>query len=219
MTTRARQFLTAHEVFKRGSRNRTSVGILLAVAIHAALFAFVPSFDTQAFAAGSEVIGVLELPPEIVVPPPPEAIVRPAAPRLSVDAPASDATIDVVPFDDGRWRAVPYETRVTHDADGPIWISRDQDPRLRNQTEVTRELKRLYPPLLREAGIGGVVVLWLFVDEDGRALRTRVQRSSGYPAFDDEARRVAGNMRFDPALNRDQPVGVWIRIPIEFTVR
>jgi TonB family protein len=57
------------------------------------------------------------------------------------------------------------------------------------------------------------------VGEDGRTQRTQVYRSSGYPAFDDTAVQVAGSMRFAPAQNRDQPVGVWIQIPVEFTTR
>ncbi|MCL7959275.1 MAG: energy transducer TonB [marine benthic group bacterium] len=217
--TRARQFLTAHEVFKRGSRSRTSVAILAAVAIHATVFAFMPPFEAPAFASDTEVIGILELPPEIVVPPPPEAIVRPAEPRLAVDAPGSDATIDVVPFNDERWRRMSPGHPTEPSVDTPTWIQRDQDPRLLNLAEVRGELERLYPALLREAGIGGVVVLWIFVGDEGRAQRAQVYRSSGYPAFDHAARRVAGSMRFAPAQNRDQPVGVWIQIPVEFTTR
>jgi len=217
--TRARQFLTAHEVFKRGSHNRTSLAILAAVTIHAMAFAFMPPFETPALASGTVITTVLELPPEIVVPPPPEAIVRPAEPRLTVDAPTDDATIEVVPWDDGRWREVTPVHRGDPPVGTPIWIARDQDPRLLNLPEVTRELAKLYPALLREAGISGVVVLWIFVGEDGQAQRTQVYRSSGYPAFDDAARRVAGSMRFEPARNRDQPVGVWTQIPIEFTAR
>jgi len=217
--TRARQFLTAHEVFKRSSRSRTSLAILAAVAIHATVFAFMPPFEAPAFASDTDVIGILELPPEIVVPPPPEAIVRPAAPRLTVGAPADEATIDVVPFNDERWRRLPPVHPTGPPTGTPTWIQRDQDPRLLNLAEVRGTMERLYPALLREAGIGGVVVLWIFVGEDGRTQRTQVYRSSGYPAFDDTAVQVAGSMRFAPAQNRDQPVGVWIQIPVEFTTR
>ncbi len=216
--TRARQFLTAHEVFKRGSRDRTAIGILCAVAIHLSLFALLPPFETQAFASGAVITTVLDLPPEIVVPPPPEAIVRPAAPRLAVGVPAEDATIDIVPFDDGRWRAPPRDPDHTP-VERPRWISRDQDPRLLNQDAITLELERLYPPLLKEAGIGGVVVLWVFVATDGRPARAEIHASSGYPALDDAARRVAGRMRFEPARNRDRPVAVWIQIPVKFSAR
>ncbi|MGB5304192.1 MAG: energy transducer TonB [Gemmatimonadota bacterium] len=215
--TRARQFLTAHEVFKRSSRSRTSVAILAAVAIHATAFAFMPPFEAPAFASGTDILDILELPPEIVVPPPPEAIVRPAAPRLTPGAPADEATIDVVPFNDERWRRMSPVHPTDPPTDTPTWIQREQDPRLLNLDEVRGAMERLYPALLRDAGIGGVVVLWIFVGEDGRAQRTQVYRSSGYPAFDDTARRVASSMRFAPALNRDQTVGVWIQIPVEFT--
>jgi protein TonB len=216
--TRARQFLTAHEVFKRGSRDRTAIGILCAVAVHLSLFALLPPFETVALASANDPTPVLNLPPEVVVPPPPEAILRPAAPRLTAGVPADDATIDVVPFDDGRWRAPPIVTDHPP-VYAPRWIQRDQDPRLLNADEITRELERLYPALLKEAGIGGVVVMWVFVGVDGRPGRAEVHASSGYPALDEAARRVADGMRFEPARNRDRPVAVWIQIPVKFSAR
>ena len=216
--TRARQFITAHEVFKRGSRTRGALGILAAVAIHASLFAFLPPFESAAFASGPEITTVLELPPEIIVPPPPEAIVRPASPRLTTHSVPDEATIGVVPFDDGRWRAAPPDP-TGPPVEGPRWIDRDQDPRLLNGDEITRELERLYPPLLKDAGVGGVVVLWLFVRGDGQAARAQVHSSSGYPALDDAARRVADRMRFEPAQSRDRAVAVWIQLPVKFSTR
>ncbi len=45
----------------------------------------------------------------------------------------------------------------------------------------------------------------------------RVNTPSGYPALDEAAQRVARMMRFSPALNRDQPVAVWVQIPITFS--
>jgi outer membrane biosynthesis protein TonB len=36
---------------------------------------------------------------------------------------------------------------------------------------VQRALERNYPPLLRDAGIGGTPVVWFFIDENGRVLK------------------------------------------------
>jgi periplasmic protein TonB len=78
---------------------------------------------------------------------------------------------------------------------------------------------RNYPPLLRDAGIGGTPVVWFFIDENGRVVRTQLSRSSGYPALDEAAINVAQVMQFSPALNRDRRVQVWVEIPIVFTAR
>jgi protein TonB len=76
-----------------------------------------------------------------------------------------------------------------------------------------------YPPLLRDAGIGGTATVWFFLDETGTVRRVLLDDSSGHQALDDAAMRVAGQIEFTPARNRDEPVPVWIALPITFTVR
>lgn len=89
-------------------------------------------------------------------------------------------------------------------------------PELLNTREVLRALENNYPPTLKNAGIGGEVVLWILVSEEGQVLNTSLHRSSGYDAFDQAAVTVARTMRFSPALNRNEKVMVWIEMPITF---
>jgi protein TonB len=91
-------------------------------------------------------------------------------------------------------------------------------PDIKNREEVQRALQREYPALLRDAGIGGTVLVWFFIDEDGHVVRTLVQESSGYEALDNAALKVAGIIQFTPALNRDKRVPVWISLPVTFTL-
>jgi TonB family protein len=90
-------------------------------------------------------------------------------------------------------------------------------PELQNTAEVRDALISHYPPLLRDAGIGGTPVVWFFIDETGVVQRTQLSRSSGYDALDAAALSVATTLRFAPAMNRDKPVAVWVEIPIVFT--
>ena len=92
-------------------------------------------------------------------------------------------------------------------------------PEIKNRREVGEALVRLYPPLLRNAGIGGEVVVWFFLSEEGTVLDRRVSQSSGYTQFDEAALEVADVFRFTPALNRDRIVQVWIQLPITFQVQ
>jgi protein TonB len=92
-------------------------------------------------------------------------------------------------------------------------------PELKNQDEVARALERAYPPLLRDAGIGGTTVVWFFIDEKGTVVKTQLNQTSGYDALDEAALKVANVMRFSPAKNRDQIVRVWVQIPIKFTAK
>lgn len=99
----------------------------------------------------------------------------------------------------------------------PVFTPFTTPPRLTNQAAVNRELARNYPPLLRDAGIGGQTLLWFFIDETGRIRLTQINESSGYPALDEAAARVAASMEFAPALNRTRPVSVWVQIPVKFS--
>ena len=89
-------------------------------------------------------------------------------------------------------------------------------PELKNRAEVQRALERYYPPLLRDAGIGGTVLVWFFIDETGKVRNSLIKESSGHKALDEAALKVAEIMQFTPALNRDEEVPVWIALPIEF---
>ena len=103
-------------------------------------------------------------------------------------------------------------------ADGPVFTPMTVRPQLTNTDEVQRALVRSYPPLLRDAGVGGTPVVWFFINEEGVVVKTLLSRSSGHQALDEAAIGVAQIMRFSPALNRDRKVAVWIEIPIVYRV-
>ncbi len=92
-------------------------------------------------------------------------------------------------------------------------------PVMQNRTEVARALEREYPPLLRDAGVGGRVIVWIRLDDQGQVEDVQINTSSGHPALDEAAIRVGGVIRFSPAMNRDRQVPVWVSIPIAFQVR
>lgn len=99
----------------------------------------------------------------------------------------------------------------------PVFTPYTVAPDLKNRDAVSRALVKFYPPLLRDSGIGGTVLVWFFIDEQGRVQKTDINKSSGQKALDDAALKVADVMQFTPALNRDQKVKVWVAIPIVFT--
>ena len=89
-------------------------------------------------------------------------------------------------------------------------------PLLLNRDDVSRALVRNYPPSLRDARIGGTVLMWVLVDERGAIAEVEVKESSGNAELDRAAIAVARVMRFTPARNRDEVVPVWIALPIVF---
>lgn len=100
----------------------------------------------------------------------------------------------------------------------PVFTPMTVAPELQNRADVARALVRNYPPLLRDAGIGGSPTVHFFIDEEGTPQKMLIGKSSGYPALDAAALAVAGTMRFSPARNRDRIVPVWVEIPIVFSL-
>ncbi len=101
-------------------------------------------------------------------------------------------------------------------AENPTFTPFTKAPDLENRTEVAAALDRFYPPLLRNAGIGGTVNVWFFIDTNGRVAKTEIQKSSGHAPLDQAALEVAGTMQFTPALNGGTRVPVWVALPIVF---
>ena len=93
-------------------------------------------------------------------------------------------------------------------------------PSPRNMPDVSRWLQRNYPPLLRDSGVEGEVVVSFVVDEDGRAERNSIQvTSSSHPGFDETAIQAAERLRFRPAQLEGRAVRVRASLPIRFQVR
>ena len=73
-----------------------------------------------------------------------------------------------------------------------------------------------YPEELWDAGVEGETLLRIFVGEQGGVDTIRVERSSGYAAFDSSAVHGAREIRFDPAHRGTVAVGAWVLLPVQF---
>lgn len=216
---------TAHERFKDHSRMVTSEALIVATLLHFALLLWFPAIRAQDVSFGAAELSVLDLPPEVEIPPPPQTIARPAAPVLSATADVNeDITIAPTTFEAQAASTLPPppEARAGDPvelAKAPVFTPYTVSPELRNRDEVASALVRSYPAVYRESGIGGVSIFWFFIDENGTVIKTQLFRTSGYEQLDQAAAKVAGIMRFSPAMNRDRKVPVWVQLPITFTVR
>jgi TonB family protein len=124
-----------------------------------------------------------------------ESPVAPTAPKVAQtsDAPVSRAITDTPSF-----------TRFT------------KAPQLINRDEVVKALADNYPPLVRDAGVGGKADVWVRIGLSGVVERAEIHTSSGHQPLDLAALRVARVMRFKPAQDGDTPVPVWVSLPIAF---
>ena len=103
---------------------------------------------------------------------------------------------------------------------GPVARPFTIQPTLANLDEVVQALMREYPPALRDARIGGEVLVWVYISDVGRVLHKFIDRSSGGENLDQAALKVADVFQFTPAIDPEgeRPIAVWIRLPITFAV-
>ena len=212
---------TENDRFKRSFGSWFWGSMIAATVVHFMLFQFWPTLSAEVVPFTAEELEIIDLPPEIEIPPPPEAISRPATPVMATADIDDDITIARTTFADNPVDDLPPPPTGEGEADlsaAPVFTPMTVRPEIRNRSEVEAALMRLYPPILRNAGIGGTVVVWFFITEDGIVQDKRVSQSSGQIQFDEAALKVADVFRFSPALNRDQRVQVWIAVPITFHV-
>jgi len=152
-------------------------------------------------------------PPRIVLP------LRPVPPIVTAEPLVDDVIRDAllrrnVPTNPG------LERRPTADVSRePVFTPFTVAPSIRNRSEVVRAIEQAYPPLLRDAGIGGRVLVYFFIDAEGNVGSVRIDKTSGHAALDAAALTVAEVYRFRPAENRGVDVPVWVSFPITFQVR
>jgi periplasmic protein TonB len=212
---------TANDRLKRSWDTWFWGSMIAAVLLHFVVFQFWPDMAAEDVSFSSDELITIDLPPEIEIPPPPEAIARPATPVIAEADVSEDITIAPTTFEDNPVDDLPPppEATTTDLSAQPTFTPYTVAPDITNRDEVQRVLQREYPPLLRDAGIGGTVRIWFFIDEQGRVQETRIQESSGHAQLDEAALAVAGVMKFTPAINRDKTVPVWVALPILFQVR
>lgn len=188
---------SAPDRFRRGQRAAVAVGLLVSALVHLAVLGLSPTLPLPGPRSFPAELRAVQLPapepppPDVEIPPAPEPIRRPAPPDLEAG---------------GRPTA----------SSRPVFIPHDVPPRLLNADEVRDFLQAFYPPVFRDLGLEGRVLLWLYLDERGEVLDTRIHRTSGHRAFDELALAVAALMRFRPASNQGRTTPVWVSLPIRF---
>jgi len=219
-TTEARTLRgSANDRFKKMSDVYLWGALCLATVFHFGLFSFFPELTASDVSFGVNEFEAIELPPEVDIPPPPEQISRPAVPVVAATELEEDITIAPTTFEENPVESLPPPpSDASRIGDQPVFTPYTVKPELKNRREAQRVVERNYPKLLKDAGIGGTVNVWVFIDTNGIVKNSQVQKGSGNRALDDAALKSAQEFTFTPALNRDMRVPVWVAIPITFAV-
>jgi protein TonB len=212
---------SANDRFKKAFGTWFGSSLIVATLLHFCLFQFWPEMAAQDVSYSADELEAIELPPEIEIPPPPEAISRPATPVIAAAEIDQDITIAPTTFEENRVEDLPpppTEASTTDIRAAPVFTPFTVRPQIKNRAELALAMEREYPPLLKDAKIGGRVIVHFFIDEEGVVQNAVIAESCGVNALDEAALRIAPQAEFTPALNRDRRVAVWIRLPITFTV-
>lgn len=188
----------------------------VALAIHVLLIFFLVTPRGEGFEARAEEIEVIEIPPEIKIPPPPEEIARPATPVIAEEPVEEDITIAETTIE---------ENEPVPDAPPPPPAA---EPEVGNTFTFTPytvkpkcqsgcgsdQILRHIPPLLKKSGLNCTTTVGIRIDTSGNVTATDVLQPSGNSACDQAIQQWAKTTKWTTAYNRDQPVVVWIAQPI-----
>lgn len=209
---------TANDRFKTRCRSCFWGGLMLATAAHFAVFMFFPMLTAADLSFGVTEFEAIELPPEVEIPPPPEAIQRPAVPVVAQADLDEDITIAPTTFEENPVEQLPAPPRNSALGlnDQPVFTPYTVGPRLKDPEAAAEIVRQAFPVSFQAAGIGGEVEVWAFIDEKGVVKRCQVNESSGHAGLDRAAMKAVTQFSFLPALNHDLKVAVWVQIPIVF---
>lgn len=226
--------LSANDVFKRRSGSRLILGVAVAALLHLFLIVYGPiAFVVESPPPAQTSLHAIAVVTEPEDPRLHEPIPRPAPPALPT-APdvATPADIDVAPIElvvdeaPGIGEIPPPPESLVHPLDAafefheyvhvaPYMVA----PELINRREVQRSLERNYPRALQDARIGGTLMVWFWIDENGEVQKYEIRETSGNRLLDEAAERVIAIMEFRPAMHRGEKIPVIVALPITFQTR
>ena len=76
----------------------------------------------------------------------------------------------------------------------------------------------VYPELAREAGIEGKIFVRAFINTKGIVTATKIVKGLPNTGLDEAAVRAIKKSRWYPARQRDKKVGIWLTIPVDFSL-
>ncbi len=76
-----------------------------------------------------------------------------------------------------------------------------------------------YPQQARKRGFQGRVILNVLVGKDGRVADIGLQESSGHSILDNVALETVRGWAFTPGRRGEDPVEMWIRVPMLFELK
>jgi TonB family protein len=231
---------------RRFIQKYTRIGLLISISVHALILG---AYQFGAYLASREPpppSRVIYLDPSNLGPPPslsPEEIApalkiaqpRLAAPAATIPKPVTDdvapdepqiptqdqlrdilnTQVDSLAMGGGDQldirEAPPDEDAIPNPED---FIPYEQEPKL------VKRVEPKFPAMAQNAGVGGKVLVQFYVDKKGDVKKALIVKATPPGlGFEEEAVKAVLQWKFTPALQRENPVGVWVAQQIRFEVK
>ena len=141
----------------------------------------------------------------------PEPPARPSVPVASEDEFFDeDITIEDTDLEDFEDWVAPTDESGPDDK----FIPYDQAPR----PKIPLGDLIIYPELAREAGIEGKIFVRAFINTKGIVTATKIVKGLPNTGLDEAALNAIKKSRWYPARQRDKKVGIWLTIPVDFSL-
>jgi protein TonB len=199
----------ANTEFKLKYRKYLDIALTASLSLHLAAFALIPQLDIDAYRTNIDELEVIDIPPEIEIPPPPKEISRPKIPVETLD----DTVEEEEEFEDTTldMENLPPPPPPPGAGSGDFFVF-DKRPKPRNTVQPE------YPALARSAEIEGTIILKITVDEKGRVIAASVLQSVAQGIFDANALKAVRQWTFEPAEQSGNPVKATITLPMAFSL-
>jgi protein TonB len=203
--------MTANTTLKARHSEYLCIGLLCAIVIHAVAFAFWPEYVPRAYTLKKDAvtrwvpipkIPDIRLPPKEIEPP-----VRPALIMPSDDADLDETIAPTLFGDFGKMPLIPPPPPAMEDD----FIAFDDPP------ELVHAVKPIYPDIARKAGVEGLVVVIVLLDEAGNVISAEIGHSDA-AILNEASLEAAYRHRFEPAYQRDIPVKSRISLRFRFVL-
>ncbi len=198
----------------KGSYNRVfMIGVVLAAIFHVVAAVFSPPYSPQPYQLRERQVEVVQLPDDVVIPPPPDEIQRPELPQEAEISDTADDDVTIAPTDFNPFAppVIPSQSAMGS-AQAEAFVAYDTPP------EPVHMEAAVYPEMARQAEAEGTVMVLVTIDTTGRVIDARVTRSDAIESLQNAAVAAARRWLFRPARQRDVPVQVQIEIPFRFTL-
>ena len=214
--------MSRYQAFKERATFRIEISLVITLFLLIIVIYALPKFDRKINLEQEPIIEFIQSEeiPQIELQKMQAPMQRPSIPVLSENEEISeDFTIEDMDFDD--YEAIDAPPPPPKDSESGVvieFIMYEEPPSaIGGPSAIAKNI--VYPDIAREAGIEGKIVVQTFVDKKGIVQHCMILSGMPGTGLDEAAMAAIKKTRFKPAKQRDRDVGVWIAIPVTFSLK